>query len=80
MGCRARRTQDELVRVARVDGGQLAVGRSLPGRGAWLCRSSVVDCLDLAVRRKAMDRALRTELAPDAAARLHGYLVERARL
>ena len=80
MGCRTRRPQDELVRVARVDGGHLAVGRSLPGRGAWLCAATVVACLDLAVRRRALGRALRAELAPDAPARLRGYLVERARL
>ncbi len=68
------------MRIARVDGGRLAVGRSLPGRGAWLCASSVVDCLDLAVRRKAMGRALRAELAPEATNLLRAYLSERARL
>ena len=80
MGCRARRGPDELVRIARVGGGQLAVGRSLPGRGAWLCAFSVGECLELAVRRKALGRALRAELAPDAATRLRAYLAERARL
>ena len=63
-----------------VDGGQLAVGRSQPGRGAWLCAATAVDCLDLAVRRRSLGRALRAELATDAAARLRCYLVERARL
>ena len=80
MGCRTRREQGQLVRVARGDGGQLAVGRSQPGRGAWLCAESVVACLDLAVRRKALGRALRAELAADAPVRLRRYLGERARL
>ena len=80
MGCRARRVQDQLVRISATDGGHLAVGRSLPGRGAWLCAASIVACLDLAVRRKALGRALRTELAPDATGRLRAYLAERARL
>ena len=68
------------MRVARVEGGQLAIGRSLAGRGAWLCRASVIPCLDAAVRRKALGRALRAELAPDAVTRLRGYAAERARL
>ena len=80
MGCRARRTQDELVRIARAGGGQLAVGRALPGRGAWLCAASLGPCLDLAVRRKAFGRALRGDPATDATAQLRGYLAERARL
>ena len=80
MGCRARRPQDELVRIARTDGGQLAVGRALPGRGAWLCAASSGPCFDLAVRRKAFGRALRGDLATEATAGLRGYLAERARL
>ena len=80
MGCRARRPQAELLRVTRADDGQVAVGRALPGRGAWLCSASVLGCLDLAVRRKALGRALRGDLAPDAAPRLRAYLAERARL
>ena len=80
MGCRAHRLQDELIRIARADGGQLAVGRAVPGRGAWLCATSLGSCLDLAVRRKAFGRALRGDLATDATERLRGYLAERARL
>jgi len=80
VGCRARRPQDELVRIARTDGGQLAVGRAWPGRGAWLCTASVEACLDMALRRKALGRALRGDLATDATGRLSGYLAERARL
>ena len=46
-----------MVRVVRV-GEALQVGRTLPGRGAWLCAGSP-SCLDLAVRRRALGRALR---------------------
>ena len=45
-------------------GGTLEVGRSLPGRGAWLCPDRT--CLELAERRKAFPRALRQELADGA--------------
>ena len=47
------------MRVARLPDGALKVGRTLPGRGAWLCAGSV-ECLRLAVQRKAFARALRT--------------------
>jgi predicted RNA-binding protein YlxR (DUF448 family) len=46
------------VRVVHRQGGGLAVGRQLPGRGAWLCRGAEA-CLEAAVRRKALSRALR---------------------
>jgi predicted RNA-binding protein YlxR (DUF448 family) len=41
-----------------LDGDGIAhVDRNGPGRGAWLCGS---ECLDVAIRRKAFDRAWRT--------------------
>ncbi|TRW45138.1 YlxR family protein [Georgenia yuyongxinii] len=60
VGCRERAPRSALVRlvldtathVATVD-----VGRSAPGRGAWLHPSR--ECLDLALRRRAIPRALR---------------------
>jgi predicted RNA-binding protein YlxR (DUF448 family) len=36
----------------------LGVGRTLVGRGAWLCAGSL-GCFEQAVRRKAFSRALR---------------------
>jgi predicted RNA-binding protein YlxR (DUF448 family) len=47
-----------MVRVVRLGDGTLASGRTLPGRGAWLCRDSA-SCVDLAVKRRAFERALR---------------------
>ena len=38
----------------------MRVGRHEPGRGAWLCDDS--RCFDLAVKRRALGRALHTEL------------------
>jgi predicted RNA-binding protein YlxR (DUF448 family) len=51
-----------LVRVARHPDGSLAVGRTEPGRGAWLCAGSAA-CFDAAVRRRAFPRALRCEVS-----------------
>ena len=52
------------MRVIRRSDGTLEVGRALPGRGAWLCPTET--CVDLAVKRKAFERAFRQELAAGA--------------
>ena len=58
VGCRARTSADDLLRVVAVDGAVVPdPRRRLPGRGAWLHRSQ--ECLRLAERRKAFPRALR---------------------
>jgi len=64
--------------VARPGGG-LDVGRTLPGRGAWLCAGSPA-CLDAAERRKAFDRALRTTVHARTVEDLRTRLAERGRL
>ena len=48
--------------------GVVRVGRNEPGRGAWLCDDS--GCFDLAVRRRALERALRTTLTEADVSRL----------
>jgi predicted RNA-binding protein YlxR (DUF448 family) len=67
------------VRIVRSDDGSLAVGRTLPGRGAWLCDASPT-CLDLALRRKAFGRAFRAPVSDGAPESLRAYLMERARI
>jgi predicted RNA-binding protein YlxR (DUF448 family) len=44
--------------VVRTGAGSLALGRELPGRGAWLCRESPA-CVDQSTKRRAFGRALR---------------------
>lgn len=53
------------MRVTRTADGGLAVGRSLPGRGAWLHPDP--DCLTAAVKRRAFARALRGPVRDGAA-------------
>jgi predicted RNA-binding protein YlxR (DUF448 family) len=71
---------DELVRITKQADGSLAVGRLLPGRGAWLCAATAVACLDLAVRRRAWRRALRADVDPRALVSLRAHLEDRARM
>ncbi|MFC6009420.1 YlxR family protein [Angustibacter luteus] len=63
MGCRQPGERSVLLRfaVAEVDGQQTVVhdpARTLPGRGAWLHPDE--DCWQLALRRSAFGRALRS--------------------
>jgi predicted RNA-binding protein YlxR (DUF448 family) len=53
------------VRVVRTPEGSLATGRTLPGRGAWLCAGSPA-CIEQAARRNALSWALRAPVAADA--------------
>ena len=50
------------VRIAAGRDGSVAVGRAEPGRGAWLCEP---ECLDEALRRGRLERALRRRLSSD---------------
>lgn len=67
VGCRRQRPQSELVRLAvdRVDGGAVIVAdprRVLPGRGAYLHADAA--CVATALKRRALQRALRTDAPP----------------
>jgi predicted RNA-binding protein YlxR (DUF448 family) len=61
VGCRAVRPQADLIRIARdAAGGVGLMPRRWAGRTAYLCRSP--GCLERALARKALPRALRAPL------------------
>lgn len=61
VGCRAVRPQAELIRIARdAAGGVRLAPRRWAGRSAYVCRSAA--CLERALARKALPRALRAPL------------------
>ncbi|MFM7270216.1 MAG: YlxR family protein [Actinomycetes bacterium] len=65
MGCRRVAGPDSLERVTAGPDGSLRVGRTEPGRGAWLCAGSPA-CLERAIRRGALPRALRRTVMNEA--------------
>ncbi|WP_369232921.1 YlxR family protein [Streptomyces sp. R21] len=71
VGCRERAAKSDLLRIVAVEGECAPDLRgTLPGRGAYVHPALV--CLDLAVRRRAIPRALRVPGPLDTAAlRLH---------
>jgi len=62
VGCRRTDDAAALLRVVRTDGGY-AVSRTAPGRGAWLHPG----CGALALKRRAIGRALRSDAGDSAA-------------
>lgn len=53
------------MRIARTPGGDVIVDESgrAAGRGAYVCRTG--DCLDIAIKKGALTRALKTPLPTD---------------
>jgi predicted RNA-binding protein YlxR (DUF448 family) len=49
-----------MLRMSAALDGTLQVGRTAPGRGAWVCSPA---CFDLAERHRAFDRALRRSVS-----------------
>lgn len=75
VGCRMRASKAELVRIARTPEGVRAdVAGAAPGRGAYVHRDR--DCVEAALRKGALARALRTGLDQDELARLRTRIEE----
>lgn len=70
MGCRERKAKRELIRVVRTPEGtvQLDFGGKMNGRGAYLCPN--MECLQKAVRSRALERSLEVEIPEEVYARL----------
>jgi len=72
IGCRTTSSKWELIRVVRTaDGVQIDPTRRLPGRGAYVHAHRA--CWELAFKRRAFARALRTELSATDLARLRAF-------
>ncbi|MFG2311120.1 YlxR family protein [Streptomyces sp. NPDC048566] len=70
VGCRERAAKRDLLRIVAVEGECVPDHRgTLPGRGAYVHPALV--CLDLAVRRRAIPRALRVPGPLDTTALRH---------
>lgn len=65
VGCRERFDKRDLVRVVRTPEQEVRVDLTgkLSGRGAYVCHNR--QCLDRAIKSKALQRALEVEIAPD---------------
>ncbi len=74
MGCQEVKDKRELIRVVRTPEGEIVIDKTgrRSGRGAYICPNS--QCLETAIKRKALERALETEIGPDVYEALRGAL------
>ena len=63
VGCRRRRSQDELVRLAAVEGSVVPARPGASGRSAYLCPQET--CLEAAEKKRAFARAFRAPVTLD---------------
>ncbi len=64
------------MRVVRTPAGEITIdpGGRAAGRGAYVCRAA--QCIDSAIKKSALSRALRTPLPPDLRTALIGGIAD----
>ena len=70
VGCRERSGPGSMTRIARSAEGSIAVGRTAPGRGAWVHP----ECVGEALARGRLARALRGSLSDEEIATLRNVI------
>ena len=74
VACRVSRPKGSLIRVGRTTEGAIQVGAAAPGRGAYVCPDAA--CIEGAVRRGGLQRALRGRIGARDLARLEEQLTK----
>ncbi|WP_026525017.1 MULTISPECIES: RNase P modulator RnpM [unclassified Butyrivibrio] len=76
VGCGESREKKELIRIIRDTDGNIRLdltGRA-NGRGAYICRDE--KCLEMAIKKKGLDRTLKVAVPPEIADELKKELAE----
>ncbi len=73
VACKQERPKRELVRVVRTPAGSVEIDPTgkKAGRGAYVCRSKA--CWEIALKRKALEHALQTQVSPENRAALEEF-------
>jgi uncharacterized protein len=73
VACGEAKTKRELVRVVHTPSGHIEVDPTgkKAGRGAYLCAKKA--CWDLGLKKRALDRTLKTTISPEDIARLQAH-------
>ena len=74
VGCREMHEKRELIRRVKSAEGMVSIDMrgKAPGRGAYICKKS--DCLERAMKSRALERALEHRIEPDVYERLREEL------
>ena len=75
VGCRTARPKPELARIVRRPDGSIVADPTgkMEGRGAYVCPTP--ECVEKAVRRRALERGLRAPVPPEALERRRAEIV-----
>ena len=62
IGCQCKKPKKELIRIIRTPEGKIEIDKTgkKSGRGAYLCGN--VECLDIALRKKNLNRSLKQDI------------------
>lgn len=76
VGCREMKPKKELLRVVKSPEGVIAFDRvgKAPGRGAYVCKSA--ECLNKAVKTRALERQLECSVSEEVLSQLSAQLNE----
>ena len=76
-GCQQVKEKRQLLRVVREPEGQVSIDRTgrKSGRGAYLCED--ITCLEKAIKTRALERSLETEISPEVYENLIKELTEK---
>ena len=74
VGCRGMHEKRELIRIVKSAEGMVSIDMrgKAPGRGAYICKKN--DCLERAMKSRALERALEHRIEPDVYERLREEL------
>ena len=73
IGCRRKGDQATFLRVSRMSGGRVVLwGKACEGRSAYLCEKS--ECMEAALAKGRLERALKTPVSADDRERLRKEL------
>ena len=76
-GCQQVKEKRQLLRVVREPEGKVSIDRTgrKSGRGAYLCED--ITCLEKAIKTRALERSLETEISPEVYENLKKELTEK---
>ena len=62
LGCKESKDKKELIRIVKQNDGKIFIDKTgkANGRGAYICNS--VECLKQAVKKKSLERSLKTQI------------------
>lgn len=73
VACRNRFLKENLLRISNGSAGLIIDDKKkINGRGVYICKNN--DCVNLAIKKKSLNRAFKTDISNDVYENLRGYI------